>query len=160
MSILKYFFLISGFLRYVRLGTLFKFSDPGPNVDDFTIEDPQNSIFKFPGYTRKFAYNDIALIKLDRVPKIGEYIRPACLNAKWDFGGSKSIACGWGGTTNIHSDPANHLQKVVLDVFSYEECKESFPADDRLVTGINDNKQFCAGGRNESKDTCGVSFIS
>lgn len=141
------------------MGTLFKFSDPGPNVEDFIIEDIENSFFKLPNYTRQFAYNDIALVKLDRVPnKIGEFIRPACLNTKLEFEAEKTIACGWGGTTITHTDPANRLQKVVLEIFSHEECKTAFPPDERLVTGINEGKQFCAGGRNKSKDTCGVSL--
>lgn len=50
------------------------------------------------------------------------------------------------------------IKQVTLNKFTKEECSRKNPAQKRSPNGILDS-QICYGSRNDSKDTCSVSFF-
>lgn len=71
------------------------------------------------------------------------------------------IATGW-GMLQFGGETSDHLMKVTLKYFSLEECQKTYQnvSSRRLPNGIDDERQICAGGRNEEKDTCQVKEIN
>lgn len=67
------------------------------------------------------------------------------------------IATGW-GTLQYGGETSDYLMKVTLKYFDWDECQEAYKnvSSRRLANGIDDDRQICAGGRNEEKDTCQV----
>lgn len=102
--------------------------------------------------TKKYNYNDIALIRLNGIVDINPYIRPICLPLNDDIP-PKVFATGW-GTIDQYNTRSNDLMKVTLESFTQDECKTSFPPSYRLPYSIVET-QMCYGSRTESKDTCG-----
>lgn len=87
-----------------------------------------------------------------------KYVRPACLYQESTLPENlRYSAIGW-GKVNFGEESADILHKVYLDIFSFEECKESFQntSTRRLKDGIVDKSMICAGGKTTSKDTCKV----
>lgn len=113
--------------------------------------------FRHPDYAPPAQYNDVALLQLDRPIEFTDYVRPACLQTNADLSGTEPIATGW-GTTEFGGATSDILQKVTLQYFSNDQCRANFQPQTRLVNGIDENSQLCAGGVTESKDTCQVSF--
>lgn len=117
------------------------------------VERMKHPLFKLPS-----KYNDIALAKIDGPVQFNNYIRPACLPQSKTIDTMRVIATGWGKLNHI-SPTSDHLQKVVLELFTQQECNESyvFQISRQLSRGIVDDTQFCAGSHWEKKDTCQVS---
>lgn len=115
-----------------------------------------------PNYTGPATYNDIALVKLDRIVTYNFYVRPACLYTKRSVEeNTKLVATGW-GLIDVRNT-SDHLQKVTLDVFTHQECVDHYNSlanKRKLKDGILEEQQFCAGGRTAPRDTCKVSNIS
>lgn len=110
---------------------------------------------KHPEYRTSSNYNDIGLLKLQRRITFNRYMRPACLPVETAITSRKAVATGWGLVewSGSRSDP---LLKVILEIFSYAECNDTFRYDinRRLRNGIVDDTQFCAGSHTDNKDTC------
>lgn len=95
--------------------------------------------------------------------KFSNYIRPACLPQTMSVNSehSKVIATGW-GRVNYSSAVSEHLQKVVLELFTQDECNQAYGNEighRQLSIGINAVTQLCAGSHDSEKDTCQVSRI-
>lgn len=91
--------------------------------------------------------------------QFNQYIRPACLPEAFTTGTAKAIATGW-GKTDYKAQGSDILMKVVLELYSDDECRELFAAEShssQLKNGIIARTQFCAGSRFERKDVCQVS---
>lgn len=131
----------------------------GSNSDDAQprqfriVERIKHESFKFPS-----KYNDIALVKFDGPVQFNNYIRPACLPQSKTIDTKHVIASGW-GRLNYNSQVSEHLQKVILEIFSHQECNESYfnEIGRQLRRGIIDEIQLCAGSHVGEKDTCQVS---
>ncbi|XP_053696866.1 venom protease-like [Sabethes cyaneus] len=134
----------------IRLGELaLDSSNDEAFPEDFGVAE----LIPHPEYKQTSQYNDIALIKLDRKVIFSPYIRPICLPTKADFNNNRAIATGW-GTIGYGEGTSAILLKVVLEMFTYDECDSQFEANRRLKDGIQRESQLCAGSRNSSKDTC------
>lgn len=70
------------------------------------------------------------------------------------------IITGW-GLTKYERDKIETLQKVSLDLFTDEECNDTYSSEiiRRLKNGISHDTQFCAGGRNSIRDSCQVNYF-
>lgn len=136
-------------LNIVRLGdsNLLKTTD-----DQYAGNFEISENIVHPGYNRASHYNDIALIKLNRLIQFNENVRPLCLPVNSDPIRNKLIATGW-GRTSYFSKNSNKLLKVQLDYFTAEECGPVFKNQASLSQGIV-NTQLCYGSRVDSKDTC------
>ena len=133
----------------------------GSNADDAQphqyriVERIKHDGFKVPS-----KYNDIALVKIDGPVQFNNYIRPACLPQSRTIETKHVIASGW-GRLNYNSEVSEHLQKVVLEIFTQRECNQSYSNEGRqLRRGIDDETQLCAGSHIDGKDTCQVSCNS
>lgn len=104
-------------------------------------------------------YNDIALIRMDRMVTFNRYVRPACLSETFmDAIDNKAIASGW-GRTGQYADSSDVLMKVGLELYSQAECHMIYDRDSGLLAqGILDKQQFCAGDHKNEKDTCQVNI--
>lgn len=145
----------SGPASHVLLGDL----NYGSSTDDsqprqYRIVDRiKHERFKYPS-----KYDDIALVKIDGPVQLNNYIRPACLPLSPSIDSKNVIASGW-GRVNYKSDVSEHLQKVVLEIFTHQECNLSYfnEIGRQLKRGIVDETQLCAGSHIDQKDTCQVS---
>ncbi|GLV43597.1 Serine Protease Immune Response Integrator [Carabus blaptoides fortunei] len=143
-----------GYVSWVRLGeqNLPAQSDAGfPN--DYQIIER----IAHPQYRAPSVYNDVALVKLDRTVRFTVFVKPACLYTNPDIAPDTTlIATGW-GLTMFAGNSSEQLQKVDLDIFSEQECNETYSnmaGTRKLVSGILGDTQVCAGGRTIEKDTC------
>lgn len=83
-------------------------------------------------------------------------LRPACLPTSFEIP-DRMIATGWGYT--LYADDtsaATHLQKVVLDKFTRDECNSAYKVDSNGFPHGLQSSQFCVGNRDTTteKDTC------
>jgi len=141
-----------GYAQYVRLGEL----DLDSEVDDASPVDFNISErIQHPDYILPAKYNDIALIKLDRPATINQFIRPACLPELFSPRTAHGIASGF-GSTRVRGPGSKQLRKVVLEVYSQQECNQTYVNDINrsLPKGIIDETQMCAGSHTERRDTC------
>lgn len=146
----------SGGVKFVRLGDL--------NLKTVTDDaDPQNfnivETFRHPDYKPPSQYNDIALVKLDKPVKYTQYVLPACLQTTHHLAEHETpSATGWGRLGYI-GETSDELMKVNLSYFTNDQCRQVYAnvPQRRLPNGIIDRTQLCAGGIDESKDTCQVS---
>lgn len=150
--------IYSGYVKYARLGDL----DIRSNYDD---ADPQefeidpNVILKHPNYSTKSKYNDLGLIKMTKPARLNPYVRPACLFTSDTLKNQKGIATGW-GKQDYAGDESGSLLKVVLDMYTNQQCNDSYDIETKLADGII-NTQVCAGSlTDERKDTCQVSAVT
>lgn len=155
---LKRFSLFRGSPRYVLLGEYIidKTDDDAQPVQINVAEN-----IRHPQFKKSAKYYDIALIRLEHKVTFNQYRRPACLPDTFDTNTKKAIASGWGRTGNRDA-ASNVLMKVVLELFSNQECNDAYRNEARssqLKQGILDDHQFCAGSHTEKKDTCQVNGI-
>lgn len=145
-----------GEVRYVRLGDL----DLRSSTDD---AQPQNytviNRIAHPNYQPPSQYHDIAILVLDRPILKTKYVKPICLYDSRDLPEYRPVATGW-GRTQFGGESSDHLMKVTLQYFSIDECRNTYStiSTRKLSSGIVDDLQICAGGRNEEKDTCQVNY--
>lgn len=85
------FICFRGDAQRVRLGTI-DIKTPSEHMQEIKID----SRIAHPNYSAKSKYNDIALIKLQKMAMINGHVRPACLCTEIDFTWTKSIATGFG----------------------------------------------------------------
>lgn len=151
-------YICSGPAKFVRLGDLNLYNNrDNAQPQNFTIAQ----IVRHPDYSFRFAYNDIALLKLDRPVEINLYVRPACLYENDSLPHSPlPIATGWGATQYL-GDTSDDLIKVVLNFTAEETCTKPYTQSVRaLPNGVLYDQQFCAGynhWESAPRDTCQVS---
>lgn len=151
----------SGIVKWIRLGELNIADETDTPHVDFSVFEK----IPHPSYRPPARYNDIALLKMDRTVEFNVYIRPACLHTTTAdiIPHSKYIATGWGLTEVQGEVGSDHLQKVVLEAFSQDQCNASYKniitTSTRLLrNGIVEESQMCAGSYDVKKDTCQVKF--
>lgn len=144
----------AGPAAFVRLG---EYDKTNHSVDvkpeDFTVT--QNIVH--PDYHSNSHYNDLALLQLDRNAKLSYFVRPLCLPDTKAIKEHSAIASGWGRVGWL-DDLSNQLLKVTLELFPFQECKDSYGTSRKLPDGIRDDTQVCAGSRDSEKDTCEGNF--
>lgn len=139
-----------GQVRTIRLGD-YKLDGSSDTHEDFGISE----VVRHPDYHPPDVYNDIALIKLDRVVVFNRFIKPAKLfNDINRLSRYRLTATGWGRTA-YGGQQSNVLQTVELSFFTQRECNKHFGKRRKLSRGVDIETQVCAGGRNVEKDTCG-----
>lgn len=113
---------------------------------------------KHPDFKLPSKYNDIALVKINDPVQFSNYVRPACLPHTKSINLRHVIASGW-GRVNYGSTLSEQLQKVVLELFTTDECNKTYSNEigRQLSRGIDVETQLCAGSHNSEKDTCQVS---
>jgi len=141
-----------GYAKYVRLGELNLDDDRDDSqpIDVNVIEHIKHPEFKAPS-----KYNDIALLRLDRQVPFNKYVRPACLANSFQPHTANSLATGW-GLTDYQGKPSKMLMKVVLELYSSQECNVTYISaiSRQLKNGIIEKSQLCAGSHNYRRDTC------
>ena len=108
---------------------------------------------KYNKYQGRFAYHDIALLKLEKDVEFNAWIRPSCLPYSLpDIGtDGKATASGW-GRVDFLEDPSKDLLKVTINLISHPVCNRSFMYESKFIRGVVDEWQICAG--DVGKDTC------
>lgn len=142
-----------GPVRFVRLGALtINQPDTLGCPEEFQVIER----VVHPSYNTSQRYNDIALIKLDRIVPFTTHIRPACLPTqaalpeKYYF-----TAMGW-GQTGFAEPRTDWLVFVTIQEFNNVECNKFYKDADRLPFGILEETQVCAGSPTSIDDTCPV----
>lgn len=118
--------------------------------DGTTIDIKIMLTIPYPNYRRSQTYDDIGLLKLEsEVPFTGA-IRPACL-PEHSITSQKAIATGWGITET--KQKSNVLMKVILELFSQDECVRDYTRGLNYREGIK-STQVCAGSSVAVNNTC------
>lgn len=139
----------NGDVKFVRMGDI-RLDGTSETQQDFDIIRR----IPHPEYRPPLAYNDIALVELDRAAEYTFNVQPACLHTESTGDPGSLQAAGW-GLTQYAGSASTVLQKVNLDFFNHTDCNKAYKnAKRRLPDGIVDSRQICAGGRNNEVDTC------
>ncbi|XP_050359572.1 serine protease persephone-like isoform X1 [Nymphalis io] len=114
-----------------------------------------SEIYKHPQYKPRYAYNDIALLKTDRIMMLNRYRVPACLHDGSPINDTTVTVTGWGTLDPHHKRNSDILRKVKLEKFSDEECAQFYKPSlvRHMPRGYDSNKQICYGDRWTSKDS-------
>eukprot|EP00095_Tigriopus_kingsejongensis_P009515 maker-scaffold624_size122968-snap-gene-0.24 protein:Tk09515 transcript:maker-scaffold624_size122968-snap-gene-0.24-mRNA-1 annotation:"serine protease easter precursor" len=125
-------------------------------VQDFNIE----KIIAHENYSSPNPFqNDIALVRLDRKVELNRFAQPICLPFKdaedesyEELESTLTVTdvAGWGATTERGRNPAEVLQKLDVDIFNAEKCKEIYDERGGKLTEL---QQMCAGGE-KGRDSC------
>lgn len=137
-------------VKYIRMGDI-RLDVTSSNRQDFEVIRR----IPHPDYKPPIAYNDIALIEIDRTPEYTAHVKPACLHTQSTIDHYSIQATGW-GLLNFAGNQSLLLQKVQLDLFTNEECNQSYRSGSRrrLPSGILEKRMVCAGGKDRDVDTC------
>lgn len=87
----NWFFVFRGDAQRVRIGTS-NIKHPNSHMQEVKVE----SRLAHPKYASKTKYNDIALIKLQKMVEINKHVRPACICTEIDLKWTMSLATGFG----------------------------------------------------------------
>lgn len=90
--------------------------------------------------------------------KMNVNARPACLHTQFQINNNFCLASGW-GRKGFTEETSKELLKVKLELFSLDRCNASYKSDaggKKLLRGIDDSTQVCAGSSVDLKDTCQV----
>ncbi|XP_017783436.1 PREDICTED: venom protease-like [Nicrophorus vespilloides] len=138
-----------GPVKYVRLGDLnLRTTDDEADPQDFLV----SKTYKHPLYKRPSKYHDIALIVLDRLAVITDFVLPACLNINMNTSNNRLITTGW-GLVPFSGIEVDHLQKLNLHHVNNSDCKKAYDVNHRTLSeGIHEQYQICAGY--QGKDIC------
>nr|XP_019554103.2 serine protease snake-like [Aedes albopictus] len=134
----------------VRLGEYDLSADDDSDHEDVEISE----IVHHPAYNGVQAYNDIALIRLNRSVTFGRFIKPACLWRQQTLPPGKLTAIGW-GQLGYNGDQPSELHQVDIPSIPNWDCNRmmAFPRTRRLKYGVLPS-QLCAGELTGGKDTC------
>ncbi|CAH2234540.1 jg1680 [Pararge aegeria aegeria] len=110
-------------------------------------------LIKHPNHTRRFKYNDIALIKLEKPVKFSSNVSPICLYTKDDDPSISLSITGWGRVSVSKNIRNPLLQKATVTAVSKSECEKVHPVSRRVPNGIT-SEQICAGDPLGLRDTC------
>ncbi|CAG9768749.1 unnamed protein product [Ceutorhynchus assimilis] len=137
-----------GLVQYARMGFI--------NVDDTENKQQFNIIERtvHPQYQAPSPYNDIAVLKLEKKPKLSLFLRPACLYNKREVPGHNAIVTGWGRQSE-HGPESKVLLKTVLQYYNQSYCNSIFQRTITLRSeGIKEEQMICAGYESETRDAC------
>lgn len=113
-----------------------------------------------PEYNKLQRYNDVALLKLDRIVSFNPHVRPACLTNSEDLQpGVKLTGMGW-GQTGFAAPRTDWLVRVEIEKYDHKICNTFFENDSKLPNGIVDDTQLCAGSKDSIDDTCPVNIAN
>jgi len=104
-------------------------------------------IFNHPNYRSHLTGSDIALLKLTEAVKFGPNVKTIGIPPADHRATGKTHISGWGAT---ESGPTNILKKVILDLFSDEQCGRDWA--DRNVKIVPE--MICGGDREGKKSGC------
>ena len=93
----------------VRLGEYDLSADDDSDHEDVEISE----IVHHPAYNGVQAYNDIALIRLNRSVTFGRFIKPACLWRQQTLPPGKLTAIGWGQLGYSEYCLIGYLERIV-----------------------------------------------
>lgn len=147
-------FVYRGTPKYVLLGE----HDLTNDKNDRPLRIEIAEKMSHPEFRRAAKYFDIALVRMSIRVTFSRYLRPACLPEFHNTGTERAIATGW-GRTDYRGSSSQVLMKVILELFSDDECNVTYLDASRttqLRYGILPAQQFCAGSHTEKKDTCQV----
>lgn len=136
--------------KYVRLGEHDKSrTDEAASIDFSIIK-----IIPHPDY--RSPYNDIMLLKLNRVVQFNGAIRPICLPEQSVVATEDAVVSGWGINSTDSDNQSDVLLKVTLEIFPHSTCEEKYAPYGGLPRGIVDDIQLCAGWMKGDmrKDAC------
>ncbi|XP_070509414.1 venom protease-like [Chironomus tepperi] len=132
----------TGPVKFVKLGMRRRLQEDD-RVQMFNVD----TLHPHPQYNRKTNLNDIALIKIKGKVNFNEHLYPICLPTTQPEN-SDVLLTGFGKTGRDH-EQAENLMKVVLNKFTYDECKQLYRNRE-----IDRKSMLCYGSRKESKDSC------
>ncbi|KAL1380395.1 hypothetical protein pipiens_014230 [Culex pipiens pipiens] len=106
-------------------------------------------------YHKKFLFNDIALLILEKPFQASNHIQLLCLAPQgMSFDDErKCIATGWGKERFESPSYQNILKKVELPVMDHENCQNAF-RQTRLGANFKVHQTFLCAGGEEGVDTC------
>lgn len=140
--------------KYILLGE----HDLSNNRNDRPFQVEIAEKIPHPQFKRSAKYFDVALVRMAIRITFNQFMRPACLPETYNTAVNNAIASGW-GRTDYRGSTSQVLMKVVLELFSEDECNATYRDAERttqLRYGILPEQQFCAGSHLEKKDTCQV----
>ncbi|XP_069705020.1 serine protease snake-like [Periplaneta americana] len=132
----------------VLLGTV-NLQDPGFMAQTYHVKDWR----KYPQYSTFTAYDDLALIELDRPVKFSETVQPACLYTKSELPDTVLEITGWGATTSTRSAKSSILQYAQLSLVPNDKCNASYVNQKKVNKGVQEG-MMCAGDPEGNMDTC------
>lgn len=86
-------------------------------------------------YNLMLRYNDIAVLKLDRIVNFTPHIRPACLPTEESLPDDRFFAMGW-GQTGFSAPKTDWLVFVSLLEYGNRECNKFYENAAKLPYGI------------------------
>lgn len=131
-------------VTHVRLGDLdFKTDDDNSQYQEIGVSE----VIRHPEYSTKPVKNDIALLKLENVAVLNDFVGPACLYTQQEIsvGDDKLEVVGWGKLDFVERN--SRLLKSVAELVSYQSCNSSYSMYDSVLIRVDDEKQICVGGR-------------
>ncbi|KAK3926971.1 Serine protease snake [Frankliniella fusca] len=141
-------------VSWVLLGELVRSRD---DDDAFPQLIPVAQRVSHPGFRPPEVYNDIALLRLQRVPNMTTFhVRPACLHVDRELAREKLYLTGW-GHTEYQGEPADALMEVSIYRTKYEECAKAYEgalSKMAMPRGVDDDTMLCAGQGQLRKDAC------
>ncbi|XP_058452892.1 serine protease snake-like [Malaya genurostris] len=138
----------SGTPVVVRLGGHNRQDELDNHVEDMDIEQ----FIKHPQYSARYAYHDIALVKLKDRVSFSNVIRPACLWAEQNMNFTSATAIGF-QLTEYGSKSSYVLQKENLDVVFNAKCEMFYNGSRKFPTGLSE-QQYCMTSTGNRKDNC------
>lgn len=126
-------------VKKVRLGSLNSaLNEDNQEVQDVLVE----KIYLHPEFKQPSKYNDIALLKLQSLPKLNWKVKPACLHTQKEIGESKPIAIDYELQNFGGPKRDEPLVSIKLNILSNLLCNKTFPVSRKLSSGIKDT-QLC-----------------
>ncbi|XP_067863992.1 LOW QUALITY PROTEIN: acrosin-like [Heptranchias perlo] len=119
------------------------------NPDRWTIARKIDTLILHENYNS--IHDDVAVLKVDRAIRFGDYIRPACLPKPGKFHIDKWKLChvtGW-GLMEHNGAPAHVLQEAGVKLIPLETCQQSNWYGHHVT-----NKMICAGFAGGGIDAC------
>ncbi|VVC36247.1 Serine proteases, trypsin family, serine active site,Peptidase S1, PA clan,Serine proteases, trypsin [Cinara cedri] len=136
----------------VRLGELnLQKNNDGASPLEVLIDE----IIVHPDYVSPSKYYDIALMRLDKIVRFNNHIRPACLYNNANIPSHKVTATGW-GSIQYGDQSSEDLLKVDINIIDNAKCNQLYESEKKRKTlnrGIIDS-MICAGDLAGGHDTC------
>jgi len=90
------------------------------------VEKRVKRVIRHIGFSSSTLHNDVAILTLEEKVAYSDTIQPICLaSGRHLYDKSRVTVAGWGTLTEGGSQPSN-LMKVVVQVWSNEDCKASY----------------------------------
>lgn len=141
-----------GDVKHVRLGALNLVKKFLACPEDFLVEKR----IPHKDYRRRFVYNDIGLIRVNRNIIFNSLMLPACLPQTRYVPRYDLIATGWGFISGEKIEKTDHLLKIKINYYNNTECNELYrnSLSRHFRDGLREETHICAGSRRTVQDTC------